>query len=375
VQVTYSKYLRTVCVFVFLPMMLLGQRAQEVPLKNWPTAQYWQPNQAEREAAAKNTPQLQFSANATSANALTFVAITPCRLVDTRGAAAGFVGVWPFNGPSIAPAGTATFPVQATSQAQTTAPAPCGAIPAIAAAYSFNVTVVPHAGGAVDYVTLWPYLGTQPFVSTLDDPQGAIVSNAAIVPAGISSEGGSVNVYNAGPATTDVIIDMNGYFTAPTDVNDNTAIGTGSLASNTTGMWNTASGYAALTHNTTGGANTADGYESLQLNTTGSANTAVGYGAMEEATAGSNNTAVGQFALQQTSTGCCNVAVGSSALSFNGTGQQNVAVGQIALSSNTTGSYNVATVRLSTTPPAPAISALGTRLLKVSRAPTATTYT
>ena len=78
------------------------------------------------------------------------------------------------------------------------------------------------AGGAVDYVSLWPAGSAQPFVATLNDPQGAIVSNAAIVPAGpTASPGyGGVSVYNDGPATTNVIIDMNGYFAAPTDLNE-----------------------------------------------------------------------------------------------------------------------------------------------------------
>ena len=87
-QVMHSKYSgRAVSLLVFLPLMLNGQRTQEnvVPLKNWSTPLYWQPSQAEREAAAKDVPQLQFSANAVSTDALTFVAITPCRLVDTRG--------------------------------------------------------------------------------------------------------------------------------------------------------------------------------------------------------------------------------------------------------------------------------------------------
>ncbi len=65
----------------------------------------------------------------------------------------------------------------------------------------------------MDYVSLWPAGSAQPFVSTLDDPQGLIVSNAAIVPAGTPS--GGISVYNAGPSTTDVIIDMNGYFAPP----------------------------------------------------------------------------------------------------------------------------------------------------------------
>lgn len=53
----------------------------------------------------------------------------------------------------------------------------------------------------------------EPVVTTLNDPQGLIVANAAVVPAGASS--GGIGVYNAGTSTTDVVIDMNGYFAAP----------------------------------------------------------------------------------------------------------------------------------------------------------------
>jgi hypothetical protein len=165
--------------------------------------------------------------------------------------------------------------VQSAAEATAdTTPTPCGTIPSIAQAYSFNLTVVPHAGGAVDYVTLWPAGGAQPFVATLNDPQGILAANAAIVPAGTPS--GGISVYNAGPSATDIVIDMNGYFAAPTDLNGNTAIGAGTLASNTTGTDNTASGYDALQNNTTGYQNTASGYEALQNNTTGYQNTASG---------------------------------------------------------------------------------------------------
>jgi hypothetical protein len=142
---------------------------------------------------------------------LQFYPVAPCRLVDTRGAAAGFNGIAPFSGPSIPDGGTLTIPVQSTTETNTnTEPAPCGVIPSTAQAYSFNLTVAPQAGGEVDYVSLWPAGSAQPFVATLNDPQGLIVANAAIVPAG--SPSGGINVFNAGPSTTDVIIDMNGYF-------------------------------------------------------------------------------------------------------------------------------------------------------------------
>ena len=94
--------------------------------------------------------------------------------------------------------------------ASDTTPAPCGTIPSSAQAYSLNNTVVPHAGGYVDFVSLWPSGLAQPYVSTLNDQQGEVVANAAIVAAGSGS--GGISVYNQGPSAADVILDMNGYF-------------------------------------------------------------------------------------------------------------------------------------------------------------------
>jgi hypothetical protein len=355
--VRYSKYsCRSVSLLVFLPMLLTGQNTQAVvPLKNWATPLYWQPNQAERETAAKAAPQLMFSSNAVSTNALTFVAITPCRLMDTRGLAANFgTGGNPAAGPgtnSFAPGqipsqGTLTIEVQSAAEQAITAPAPCGAIPSIAQAYSFNLTVVPagatasSAGGAVDYVTLWPAGSGQPFVSTLDDVQGLIVSNAAIVPAGTPD--GGVSVYSHGPSATNVIIDMNGYYAAPTDGFSNTAVGTGTLASNTTGYQNTASGASALANNTTGSGNTAVGGSALQANTTGNGNTASGLESLQYNTTGGGNTASGAQALLSNTTGSDNTATGGLAMQSNTTGINNTASGYQALQSNAGGWYNTA---------------------------------
>jgi Chaperone of endosialidase len=349
IQMIDSKYSgRAVSLLAFLPVMLTGLKAQEnvVPLKNWSAPLYWQPNQAEREAAAKAlaqnaVPQFQLSANAVSTEALTFVAITPCRLVDTRGAGGGFNGDTPFSGPSITGGGTATFPVQSSTEATAnTTPAPCGVIPSIAQAYSFNLTVIPQAGGEVGYVTLWPAGGTRPVVATLNDRQGLIVNNAAIVAAGTPS--GGVSVFNDGPTTIDVIIDMNGFFTAPTDLNFNTAVGAGTLASNTTGVGNTATGADALGANTTGNANTALGNQALLKNTTGGGNTATGQGALSSNTGGYDNTANGADALLNNTTGGDNTALGEAALGANTTGSYNTATGYQAMLDNTTGTSNTA---------------------------------
>jgi len=84
---------------------------------------------------------------------------------------------------------------------------PCGA-PARAAAYSLNVTVVPH--GALGYLTAWPTGQAQPFVSTLNSFDGTILANAAIVPAG---NAGSASFFASD--ATDLVVDINGYFAPP----------------------------------------------------------------------------------------------------------------------------------------------------------------
>jgi len=362
--VIYSKYSgRAVALLIFLPLMLTAQKVQDslVPLKNWTTPLYWHPSQGERGAAARtlsqNAPQLQFSSTAVSADALTFVAVTPCRLVDTRGSSAGFDGQPPFNGGPIPSGQFVTFPVQNATQAETSAPAPCGTIPSIAEAYSFNVTVIPQSGGVVHYLTVWPSGVTQPVVSTINDPTGIVLANAAIVPAG--SPSGGISVYNSGPAVANVVIDMNGFFTAPTDLSGNTAIGVGTLAVNDGGTNNTATGSTALASNTSGSENTANGYTALQSNTTGASNTALGTQALFDNvggsfntangaysllsnTSGHNNTACGESALFNNLTGNGNTGVGSDALTNNSTGINNAAIGADALVNNTTGNNNIA---------------------------------
>jgi hypothetical protein len=82
----------------------------------------------------------------------------------------------------------------------------CG-IPSTAAAYSMNVAVVPS--GPLGYLTLWPAGQSQPLAATLNSIDGRVKSNAAIVPAG---SGGAVSVFATD--TTDVILDINGYFVA-----------------------------------------------------------------------------------------------------------------------------------------------------------------
>jgi hypothetical protein len=118
--------------------------------------------------------------------ALQFVPIAPCRVVDSRTA-----------GGTIAALGTRDVSVVGT----------CG-IPAGAAAFALNVTVVPK--GPLGFLTIWPKGKPRPVVSTLNSLDGRIKANAAVVPAG---DNGAVSVYVTDQA--DVVVDVNGYFAPP----------------------------------------------------------------------------------------------------------------------------------------------------------------
>jgi len=123
--------------------------------------------------------------------ALQFVSLPPCRVVDTRGP----------NGPYGGP------PLQGGTERDFAIPGgPCPNIPSNSAAYSLNVTAVPHV--PLNYLTMWPTGLTQPLISTLNSYDGRVKANAAIVPAG--GDNASVSVYVTD--TSDVILDIDGYF-------------------------------------------------------------------------------------------------------------------------------------------------------------------
>jgi uncharacterized repeat protein (TIGR03803 family) len=126
--------------------------------------------------------------------ALQFVAVSPCRIVDTRNPNGNL------GGPAIAGNSMRAFPLSEGDN-------PCD-IPSDAIAYSVNVTVVPQT--TLGYLTIWPTGEGQPTVSTLNSLDGRLKANAAIVPAGTPN--GSVSVYVTN--TTNVVLDINGYFRA-----------------------------------------------------------------------------------------------------------------------------------------------------------------
>ena len=146
-------------------------------------------------AGSTSVPVGQSVSVAGAGPGLSFVAITPCRIADTRNPPG------PFGSPAITNMQTRSFPILQSA---------CS-IPSTAAAYSLNVTVAPN--GPLGYVTVWPTGLTRPGISLMNSYDGRIKANAAIVAAGTS---GAISVFASTATSTNVILDIDGYFVPST---------------------------------------------------------------------------------------------------------------------------------------------------------------
>jgi uncharacterized repeat protein (TIGR01451 family) len=129
-----------------------------------------------------------FTVTAPPPAGLGFYTVSPCRLVDTRGA----------QGPAIAAGASRTFALAGA----------CG-LPSGAKSVSLNVTVV--AGSTAGNVVVYPGDLAAPGTSTLNFAAGQTRANNAIV--GLATNGaGTVAVKNRAAATVHLVVDVNGYF-------------------------------------------------------------------------------------------------------------------------------------------------------------------
>jgi hypothetical protein len=135
-------------------------------------------------------------------DAAIFVAVTPCRVFDTRNA------VGPYGGPRLAANVARVFDVDG---------GPCTGIPAGAASFSMTFgAILPDDDG---FLTVWPG-GALPVVSSMNFVFGEVIANAAIVPA---SAAGAISVLAS--QGTHLYGDINGYFMdSGGDLNDNTTL-------------------------------------------------------------------------------------------------------------------------------------------------------
>jgi len=372
---------------VLLTTGLVAQNSDPISLRNWPAPMYWQTS-VEQSDAQSNSAKSNVRAATVVTSTLLFVGIVPCRLVDTRDGSLAA----PFGPPTMSANQVRTITVPTNTRCN---------IPAYAQAYSLNFTVVPQ--GFLGYLSAWPTPNRpSPDVSILNSTTGQTIANAAVIPAGTNGVNPSIDIFVTN--TTDVIVDINGYYVSESaiplngtaalpaltfsstntglfsaaantvsvstngvsrltvradgdlDLSGNvrqngqlllhtlgshtTALGFGDLGPANTGDANTAVGFNALNANTSGAQNTAVGDTALQSNTLAASNSAIGIAALQANTIGSFNTGTGNAALAANLNGRDNTASGYGALSFNNSGNSNTAVGSGSLLSNTSGFNN-----------------------------------
>ena len=120
-----------------------------------------------------------------------FHTVTPCRVIDTRGAAG------PFGGPALVAGGFRSFHL----------PGRCG-VPASARAVSVNATVT--QAGAPGDLRIYPAGATLPLTSVINFRPGQTRANNAVV--ALSATGDVSVLFEAVSGGVHFILDVNGYF-------------------------------------------------------------------------------------------------------------------------------------------------------------------
>ena len=356
----------------------------ELPLSNWSAPPYWSPTEPRTEVEPGDrmfalVQGMQAQAEALPSSPLPFVAIAPCRIVDTRQPASDG-----FHQPNFADGEARTFPFPSSPD--------CTGLPATVGAWSLNIQFRPMSQLA--YLTAYPTGITRPGVSTLSAGPAAWVQNAAVVPAGTS---GAIDIYCQYAGR--VVIDINGYYGPQSVVTSLTGgastltgdvtLGQGSnvtitpsgntltiaatggpggvlpIGSSGQTLRNNGAAWAAsstLTNDGTnvgiannlvlptttattgqiligpspflhayGTGNTFLGVAAGNLLATSCCNTGSGASSLSSIAGGAYNTANGYQALVQNTDGLLNTAVGAGSLSANTTASRNVAIGYHAL--------------------------------------------
>lgn len=260
-----NRSFQLVSVLTFVAISIHAQATDPVPLKNWPAPLSWRATTPHEGAVAREDstsdsikPQLSTSGGTIQLGVL--VAITPCRLVDSRstmpvpfGSGTSSPLTWTAGSQTTIPVPTLTGgPYYYGSGTSTPVTNPCNGLPA-AIAYSASITVVPQP--TLQWLSVCPTgtpTATCSKIAALTDYQGApVLSSPTVIP---STAAGSFDVFveNA----TQVIVDINGYYLSP----DAVTLGVGTAAApsltftgdSTTGVYSPGPGTVDIA---TGGAN------------------------------------------------------------------------------------------------------------------------
>jgi hypothetical protein len=181
------------------------------------------PSLASLKATARSAAALNPNLLGSFSSDLVYTAVTPCRIVDTRNAVGAFSG-----------GQTRTYDLDGLGGAATTyaqqggVAASCSVPYGKATAAALNITVTGTT--APGYLTAWG-LGTQPNASVLNWATGDTIANTTIVPI-VPSASTDFSIYSSSGAH--VIIDVLGYFAAPTSIQISAPIRMGSESGTTT---------------------------------------------------------------------------------------------------------------------------------------------
>lgn len=142
---------------------------------------------------------------------LSFRPINPCRVLDTRIAAAEYLG-------PRASGSTTTISTNVTARIALQGGNPLGCpLPAVdAGAVAYNVTVVDYTGNA--FVTVFPFSATRPNASTVNMGPGTApspIANSAVVQQCVNCGANTDISFYVEGASTNVLIDIVGYYDPP----------------------------------------------------------------------------------------------------------------------------------------------------------------
>src|SRR5512140_847219 len=164
-MVGVRKTVGLIVIVALLPALSLPAFAVEATIdgpRTWTAPPYWSPPPVSSDSGAAGRRAL-----VAGPVALPFIALPPCRLVDTRGNGAPLAGGW----------------LPAATVRSYTLTGVCN-VPANAQAISVNATAVKPAGPG--FLVLYPEGGTFPPVSTLNFLGGDVIVNAAVVPLSVT---------------------------------------------------------------------------------------------------------------------------------------------------------------------------------------------
>jgi hypothetical protein len=151
---------------------------------------------ADRPSTSSTPAALQPSATGDSE---VFVAVTPTRVLDTRGPSNGPIGVT--SAAKIGAGQQIDLPLTAPAPNRASAPLPAGAVSAV-----LNITVDQDAD-AKSFITVWPTGEARPFTSANNAEPGMVTPNLTFAKLGAN---GSVSFYNSAGATN-LAVDLVGY--------------------------------------------------------------------------------------------------------------------------------------------------------------------